>query len=329
MADEDFYTVLGITRAASTDDVRRAYKREALKWHPDKHSIATRTEAEAKFKRVAEAFEVLSDPQKRAAYDNGGAATGNPFSRANAGRRSSTPTASSSNARRAFHTTHESPFERFDPFFGMPRSDPFASFMFRDPFELFNQMFADMHEMMHGGRARHQHQNQRAQHQHDPFASFFSHDPFFGPMGFGMMMPPPPSMMMMSMPPMMMGMGGFPNLQPQQHQHQQHFGGGVGGSSMSFTSFSSSLGGGGQSQSYSVQVTEQNGRRVTKTSERTVLPDGTVRENSDEKVQERRAAQNLQQQPRLQQMQQQQQQFPVRQVPRSQTQTQPLLSRQR
>ncbi|KAF8557770.1 DnaJ-domain-containing protein [Imleria badia] len=67
------YDVLGITTEASTDDVRKAYKTKALETHPDKleptASDRERRAAEGKFRNVCEAFQVLSDPAKRKAYD--------------------------------------------------------------------------------------------------------------------------------------------------------------------------------------------------------------------------------------------------------------------
>lgn len=71
MADKrDYYEVLGVPRTASADEVKSAYRRLALKYHPDKNKGDK--EAEERFKEAAEAYEVLSDPDKRAAYDRGG-----------------------------------------------------------------------------------------------------------------------------------------------------------------------------------------------------------------------------------------------------------------
>lgn len=66
----DYYEVLGIARDASGDEVKRAYRRLAIKWHPDQNQ--GNVDAEAKFKECAEAYEVLSDPEKRAVYDRHG-----------------------------------------------------------------------------------------------------------------------------------------------------------------------------------------------------------------------------------------------------------------
>lgn len=66
---EDYYKVLGIARDASEDDVKRAYRKMALKYHPDKNSAA---HAEEKFKEIGKAYQVLSDQKKRLTYDKYG-----------------------------------------------------------------------------------------------------------------------------------------------------------------------------------------------------------------------------------------------------------------
>lgn len=70
MAKRDYYEVLGINKNASADDIKRAYRRMAIKYHPDKNPDDK--EAEAKFKECAEAYEVLSDSEKRQRYDQFG-----------------------------------------------------------------------------------------------------------------------------------------------------------------------------------------------------------------------------------------------------------------
>ncbi len=70
MDKRDYYEVLGVGKGASADEIKRAYRRMAIKYHPDKNP--NDKEAEAKFKECAEAYEVLSDPEKRKRYDQFG-----------------------------------------------------------------------------------------------------------------------------------------------------------------------------------------------------------------------------------------------------------------
>ena len=70
MTKRDYYEVLGVGKDAAEADIKKAYRRLAMKLHPDRNSGDTKTEAE--FKDVKEAYEVLSDPQKRATYDQFG-----------------------------------------------------------------------------------------------------------------------------------------------------------------------------------------------------------------------------------------------------------------
>lgn len=69
MEYKDYYTILGVARDATQDQIKQAYRKVARKFHPD---ISKESNAEAKFKDVGEAYEVLKDPEKRAAYDKFG-----------------------------------------------------------------------------------------------------------------------------------------------------------------------------------------------------------------------------------------------------------------
>jgi len=69
MEFKDYYAVLGVPRDATQDDIKRAYRKLARKYHPD---VSKEANAEARFKEVGEAYEVLKDPEKRAAYDQFG-----------------------------------------------------------------------------------------------------------------------------------------------------------------------------------------------------------------------------------------------------------------
>src|SRR5260221_8237803 len=66
MKYKDYYDILGVKRDASADDIKNAYRRLARKYHPD---VSKEKDAEEKFKEMAEAYEALKDPEKRAAYD--------------------------------------------------------------------------------------------------------------------------------------------------------------------------------------------------------------------------------------------------------------------
>jgi molecular chaperone DnaJ len=71
MAKRDYYEILGVDRNASADDLKKAYRKLAMKFHPDRNP-ENPAEAEEKFKEASEAYEVLSDPQKKARYDQYG-----------------------------------------------------------------------------------------------------------------------------------------------------------------------------------------------------------------------------------------------------------------
>ena len=84
MPDQDYYSVLGVARSASDEEIRRAFRRKAMEFHPDRNK---NPDAEERFKEINEAYQVLSDSKKRTQYDrfgkagvNGGAqGAGNPF----------------------------------------------------------------------------------------------------------------------------------------------------------------------------------------------------------------------------------------------------------
>ena len=70
MAKRDYYEVLGVNKDASADEIKKAYRKKAIQYHPDKNPGDK--EAEEKFKEAAEAYEVLSNPEKRQRYDQFG-----------------------------------------------------------------------------------------------------------------------------------------------------------------------------------------------------------------------------------------------------------------
>jgi len=70
---EDYYKLLGLEKNATADEIKKAYRKLALKWHPDKNPT-NKAQAEEKFKKISEAYAVLSEPEKRTQYDTYGSA---------------------------------------------------------------------------------------------------------------------------------------------------------------------------------------------------------------------------------------------------------------
>ncbi|CAN1189875.1 DnaJ homolog subfamily B member 4 [Linum perenne] len=113
----DYYNILKVNRNASDDDLKKSYKRLAMIWHPDKNPTTKRTEAEAKFKQISEAYDVLSDPQKRQIYDlygEEGLKSGQ-FPHPSPAASSSSTSAANHTNRHYYQRQHPNPSFRFKP----------------------------------------------------------------------------------------------------------------------------------------------------------------------------------------------------------------------
>ncbi|XP_058389238.1 dnaJ homolog subfamily B member 3-like [Diceros bicornis minor] len=120
----DYYEVLGVPRQASSEAIKKAYRKLALKWHPDKNP-ENKEEAERRFKQVAQAYEVLSDAKKREVYDRYGEAGVEEGGGGGAGGLFEDPF--------EYVFTFRDPAEVFREFFG--GQDPFSFDFFGDPLE--------------------------------------------------------------------------------------------------------------------------------------------------------------------------------------------------
>ncbi|KAK5888334.1 hypothetical protein CesoFtcFv8_014439 [Champsocephalus esox] len=189
----EYYQVLGVRRESSADDIKKAYRKLALKWHPDKNP-ENKDEAEKKFKELSEAYEVLSDVNKRSLYDRYGkeGLTGN-----NGGRGGH------------FHNgnhfqepfTFRNPDDVFREFFG--GRDPFADFFGADPF---------CEDPFFSGGRRHHSQRHRSR----TGGSFFGGFVGFPPFGAGFS-------------PFDPGFGSFGSMSPMVPSEEEEEGGGGGG----------------------------------------------------------------------------------------------------
>ncbi len=138
MAKRDYYEILGLQKGATEAEIKKAYRKLALEYHPDKNKEAG---AEEKFKEINEAYQVLSDTNKRQKYDQFGHSAfdpssgmgGNPF----AG---------------AYRTSGTGPFT----YTYSTGENPFANADFSDPFEVFNAFFGGGFSRAAGARPRYQ-----------------------------------------------------------------------------------------------------------------------------------------------------------------------------
>lgn len=123
----DYYDVLGVPKTATAEELKKAYRKQALQWHPDRNKAA---DAETKFKEINEAYQVLSDPKKKANYDQFGHSAFDPSMGGNP-----------SGAGGGFGGYRQGPFS-YSYSTGSGGSNPFGDFGgFTDPFEIFEQFF--------------------------------------------------------------------------------------------------------------------------------------------------------------------------------------------
>lgn len=129
--NKDYYELLGVSKSASVEEIKKAYRKLALQWHPDKNKSS---EAEKRFKEINEAYEVLSDQEKRSAYDQFGHAAFQPGGfGAGAG-----PFGGQT------RTYQQGPFTYTYTTYGgegIPEGFGFDFGGFSDPFEIFEQFF--------------------------------------------------------------------------------------------------------------------------------------------------------------------------------------------
>ncbi|XP_011632489.1 dnaJ homolog subfamily B member 6-B-like isoform X1 [Pogonomyrmex barbatus] len=189
----DYYKVLEIQRNSSSVDIKKAYRKLALKWHPDKNPDNLE-EANKRFKEISEAYEVLSDDVKRRTYDQ------HLYQRA----------ASKPGRGFTFRSFFDSPFQRYfekkrrvyDQYgkeglqmpggkrrHGDDFDSHFGTFVFRDPEEVFREFFdgipfEDLFAGFHGGGSR---RGAGGRHGHSTNNSLSTS--FFGPFGFGFRLP--------------------------------------------------------------------------------------------------------------------------------------------
>jgi len=133
-SQSDYYAVLGVSSTATADEIKRAYRKLALQYHPDRNKTK---EGEMKFKETTKAYEVLSDPQKKQTYDQFGASA---FEQGGPGGPQGNPYGGFGGQNGPFSYTQSNSTEGFD------------MGGFSDPFEIFEQFFGGASPF--GGRAR-------------------------------------------------------------------------------------------------------------------------------------------------------------------------------
>ena len=124
---KDFYKILGLNKDATENEIKKAYRKLAKKWHPDKNR--DNPKAEEKFKEIQEAYETLSDPKKKETYDFGGSDSGYDYSTFNG-------------------------FEGFKSYTGTKNSDGSTSYQNFDPNDFFSNLNSDIFGDLFGGKKK-------------------------------------------------------------------------------------------------------------------------------------------------------------------------------
>lgn len=143
----DYYDLLGVTKTSSAQEIKNAYRKKALEWHPDRHQGADKEEAEKKFKEINEAYQVLSDSNKKAAYDNYGHAAFAPGGGYGARGDASNPFSGFGGSQQG------SPFTYTWTQNG-GGGNPFGNADFGDPFDIFESFFGGGGNPFGGQRAK-------------------------------------------------------------------------------------------------------------------------------------------------------------------------------
>src|SRR3989344_4035811 len=134
-AKTDYYDILGISKGAPADEIKKAYRKQALEWHPDRHQGADKEAAEKRFKEINEAYQILSDPQKKSAYDQFGHEAFSPGGMGAGGFRGQNPFAQGGQG------GQWGPFTYTYTTNGQGGGSPFEGFDFGDPFDIFESFF--------------------------------------------------------------------------------------------------------------------------------------------------------------------------------------------
>jgi len=255
---KDLYHILGVSKTSTPEEVKSAYKKLALKWHPDKNP-GKEKEASDKFKEISEAYSILSDAKKRQHYDKYG--TMDYEERANG---------------------------RNDAGFGFQRGnsfgsrEPFGGFTFERAEEIFRDAFGDDFEFGFGRKQPQQHGSNNSNNKQKR-SMFDDDDDSFGP---------GPSMGSMFKDFGFGGFGGF-GRPGGKDPFDDFFGGGFGSGfgridklmSDHMNSMGSGMGG-GYGKSVSTSTIIKNGKQVTVTKTTVTNPDGTSHTEVQEKVKE-------------------------------------------